>query len=219
MLDGLFQEVKRKTTRTAIIFFIISAISFALLLLLIFSDLDNGDGVGYFVFVVAFLICGVLGVFYKFAFPNRAKKQIESYCAKTPNPDATRQLLAQTWNYGADFKIGRVDKNYIIALINGNVKILTLQDAINVSRTRVMIIIIPFSALFHVRNRGGEMQSLSVSLFHYDYLDLIQGYVFENCPHIYIGFDIDIAKLINDKNWPALQELAYTQRWEAGMRF
>ncbi len=69
-------------------------------------------------------------------------RDIEKFCAKTPNPDVTMDRLERTWRDGVevtagqakldqtDYKIGKMDEEYIICADSFHSEVITLHNAV-----------------------------------------------------------------------------------------
>ena len=212
MLDELNQRTKKYLNRSTLISLTVTVVTLALFLLFLLTEVDDGGGVALVLFGVACVFSLIMGLIFKFSSANRAKKALERFCSKTPNPAATMARLEQTWRNGMDFVSGRIDNEFIITLIRGTVNIVSLQQAVWVYGAKQSMNFIPMSANLFVRSREGKTQCLGLSGFHGKRLDMLLSYIFDKCPNIVVGNGADYAKLFKAKNWDELINRARYQR-------
>ncbi|MDR3295074.1 MAG: hypothetical protein LBT26_04485 [Clostridiales Family XIII bacterium] len=143
-------------------------------------------------------------------------KQIQKFCAKTPNPDAVMARLEQTWRNGLDFKAGRMDTEYLIITPDGfKVKVIPLKgivwvykDIVKSSNARYVYIRLEYKDEKARKHNFGLNDSAA---------DRIMAYIMENCPGVAVGHDEERKRMFKAKDWHGLQENARIQRVAAGI--
>ena len=157
---------------------------------------------------------GTLGLVAIASFVNwlRAKNNsfftgIEDFCKTTVNSEDTMRRLENTWEEGFDFKSGRIDKDYIICLLETSSKVISLENVVWVYKnvTRNMKTDATYVHLF-VCFDNGKYQSAEFQ--NEDSVDAILKYISEDCPDIATGREKEIENLYNNKDMEGLKRYA-----------
>lgn len=212
MIDELNRRKRKYGITRFIIWMAAATISFGFFMFFMSPDVDDGDGFALFAFGLIFLFSTVFAIIILIRSRISVEKTLVKFCDGAKSPASVMVRLEKVWQSGTDVKYGRVDNEYLVALVNLTVYVFPLQNAVWIYGERSSVNFIPTSSVLYVHYKEGKKQRMSFSGFRSKYLDMMLSCIFEFCPHIYVGNDFQIGKLYKEKNWQELSRYAQMQR-------
>ena len=137
---------------------------------------------------------------------NNVFKGIEKFCNATANPEETMTRLEKTWKEGFDFKMGRIDKDYIIYIPGVSSEVISIKTVVWAFKKKIKASCVYLVLYFEERNH--RMVEFNNGIF----VDTILDYISKNCPDIAIGREEEIENLYKNKDMEGLKRYARAMR-------
>ena len=143
-----------------------------------------------------------------------AIKSVKKFCDNTPNPSDTMARLEQTWFGGIDFKLGKMDTEYIIISDGFKLKIFPLDGVVWAYKYMSSVNGIKSSWLYLIYRESKEAK-YEFGLNHYS-VEQILAFIMQYIPSIAVGYDKERRQMAKNKDWQGFAEHARIQRLADG---